>query len=40
LSALGLEPLLDLGVARGEGAGAALAIPLIVAAARVLCEMG
>jgi nicotinate-nucleotide--dimethylbenzimidazole phosphoribosyltransferase len=39
LSALGLEPLLDLGLRLGEASGATLAIPLIVAAARILAEM-
>jgi nicotinate-nucleotide--dimethylbenzimidazole phosphoribosyltransferase len=39
LNALGIEPLIGLGIARGEGAGAALSIPLIDAAARVLREM-
>lgn len=36
---LGLEPLLDLGMRLGEGSGAALAMPLVVAAARTLDEM-
>jgi nicotinate-nucleotide--dimethylbenzimidazole phosphoribosyltransferase len=35
---LGLEPLLDLGLAHGEGAGAALAAGLVRAAA--LCSTG
>jgi nicotinate-nucleotide--dimethylbenzimidazole phosphoribosyltransferase len=39
LDALGLEPILDLGLRLGEGSGAALAIPVIGAAARVLGEM-
>jgi nicotinate-nucleotide--dimethylbenzimidazole phosphoribosyltransferase len=39
LDALGLEPILDLGLRLGEGSGAALAIPVIVAAARILGEM-
>jgi nicotinate-nucleotide--dimethylbenzimidazole phosphoribosyltransferase len=39
LSHLGLEPLLDLGLRLGEGSGAALAIPLVQAAARILGEM-
>ncbi len=36
---LGLEPLLDLGMRLGEGSGAALAMPVVVAAARTLDEM-
>lgn len=36
---LGLEPLLRLGMRLGEGTGAALAMPIIEAAARVLGEM-
>ena len=39
LRALGLEPLLDLGMRLGEGSGAALALPLLAAAAAVLREM-
>jgi nicotinate-nucleotide--dimethylbenzimidazole phosphoribosyltransferase len=39
LDELGLEPLLDLGLRLGEGSGAALAIPIVVAAARILGEM-
>jgi nicotinate-nucleotide--dimethylbenzimidazole phosphoribosyltransferase len=39
LDHLGLEPLLDLGLRLGEGTGACLALPLLVAAARVLGEM-
>ena len=39
LQALGLEPLLDLGLRLGEGSGAALALPLIDAALAVLDEM-
>jgi nicotinate-nucleotide--dimethylbenzimidazole phosphoribosyltransferase len=39
LDALGLEPLLDLGLRLGEGTGAALALPVLDAAAAVLREM-
>lgn len=39
LEHLGLQPLLDLGMRLGEGTGAALAIPLVDAAARLLVEM-
>src|SRR5699024_10231473 len=39
LDALGLEPLLDLGLRLGEGTGAVLAIPAVQAAARILREM-
>lgn len=39
LADLGLDPLLDLGLRLGEGSGAALALPLVVAAARLLDEM-
>ena len=39
LRRLGLEPLLDLGMRLGEGSGAALAMPVVVAAARTLDEM-
>ncbi|HEY0613567.1 MAG TPA: nicotinate-nucleotide--dimethylbenzimidazole phosphoribosyltransferase, partial [Candidatus Elarobacter sp.] len=39
LDALGLEPLLDLDLALGEGTGAALALPVIEAAARMVREM-
>jgi nicotinate-nucleotide--dimethylbenzimidazole phosphoribosyltransferase len=39
LEALGLEPLLDLGVRLGEGAAAGLAIPLVRAACRSMAEM-
>lgn len=39
LEALGLEPLLDLGMHLGEGTGALLAVPLIVAAARTMADV-
>jgi nicotinate-nucleotide--dimethylbenzimidazole phosphoribosyltransferase len=39
LEALGAAPLLDLGLRLGEGSGAALAVPLVRAAARLLGEM-
>ena len=39
LDALGLEPLLDLGLRLGEGSGACLALPLLESAALVLREM-
>ena len=39
LKHLGLEPLLDLEMRLGEGSGAALAMPVVVAAARTLDEM-
>jgi nicotinate-nucleotide--dimethylbenzimidazole phosphoribosyltransferase len=39
LDALGLEPVLDLGLRLGEGSGACLALPILEAAARVLGEM-
>ena len=39
LTALGLEPLLDLGLRLGEGTGAVLALPLVRAACAVLAEM-
>ena len=38
-SALGLEPLLDLGLRLGEGTGALLAVGLVQAAAATLAEM-
>jgi len=39
LDALGMAPVVDLGLRLGEGTGAALALPLVEAAARVLDEM-
>jgi nicotinate-nucleotide--dimethylbenzimidazole phosphoribosyltransferase len=36
LAALGLTPLFELGLARGEGTGAALALPLIDGAAALI----
>ncbi|MFI5496916.1 nicotinate-nucleotide--dimethylbenzimidazole phosphoribosyltransferase [Actinoplanes sp. NPDC051859] len=39
LAHLGLTPLLDLGMRLGEGSGAALALPLVAGAARVLREV-
>ena len=39
LHALGLRPLLDLGMRLGEGTGAVLALPVVAAAARVLRDM-
>jgi nicotinate-nucleotide--dimethylbenzimidazole phosphoribosyltransferase len=39
LAALGLEPLLDLDLRLGEASGAALALPIVEAAARMICEM-
>jgi len=39
LRALGLVPLLDLDLRLGEGSGAALALPLVEAATRILAEM-
>ena len=39
LSALDLVPLVDLDLRLGEGTGAALAVPLVEAAARVVREM-
>jgi nicotinate-nucleotide--dimethylbenzimidazole phosphoribosyltransferase len=39
LEALEVEPLLDLKMRLGEGTGAALAMPILEAAAKILCEM-
>jgi nicotinate-nucleotide--dimethylbenzimidazole phosphoribosyltransferase len=39
LSALGLEPLLDLGLRLGEGSGAALALSVVRASVTILTEM-
>jgi nicotinate-nucleotide--dimethylbenzimidazole phosphoribosyltransferase len=39
LAHLGLTPLLDLGMRLGEGSGAALALPIVAAAARVLHDV-
>jgi len=39
LDALGLEPLLDLGLRLGEGSGAALALPLLDASIAILRDM-
>lgn len=39
LHALGLEPLIDLGMRLGEGTGAALALPVVTGAVRVLHEV-
>lgn len=39
LDRLGLEPLLDLGLALGEGSGAALALPIVRAASAIVSEM-
>jgi nicotinate-nucleotide--dimethylbenzimidazole phosphoribosyltransferase len=39
LAHLGLSPVLDLGLRLGEGSGAALAVPIVQAAAKVLREM-
>jgi nicotinate-nucleotide--dimethylbenzimidazole phosphoribosyltransferase len=39
LEALGLEPLLELGLRLGEASGAALALPLVAAALAILDEM-
>jgi nicotinate-nucleotide--dimethylbenzimidazole phosphoribosyltransferase len=39
LEALGLDPLFDLQLLLGEGSGAALALPLVEAASRMIAEM-
>jgi nicotinate-nucleotide--dimethylbenzimidazole phosphoribosyltransferase len=39
LAALGADPLIDLGMRLGEGTGAALAMHIIDAAAKIMCEM-
>jgi nicotinate-nucleotide--dimethylbenzimidazole phosphoribosyltransferase len=39
LAHLGVTPILDLGLRLGEGSGAALAVPLVQAAAKILREM-
>jgi len=39
LEALGLQPLLDLGLRLGEGSGAALALPVIQSALAIVSEM-
>ncbi|PZS35339.1 MAG: nicotinate-nucleotide--dimethylbenzimidazole phosphoribosyltransferase [Pseudonocardiales bacterium] len=39
LERLGLDPLLDLGMRHGEGAGALVALPLLDAAVRLLAEL-
>ena len=39
MEAMGLNPLLDLGLRLGEGTGAALAMHLVEAAAKCLAEM-
>jgi nicotinate-nucleotide--dimethylbenzimidazole phosphoribosyltransferase len=39
LDHLGIAPLLDLGLRLGEGSGAALAVPLVQSAARLLAEV-
>jgi len=40
LGALGLDPVLDLGLRLGEGTGGLLAVPVLAAAARVLTDVG
>ena len=39
LAHLGLQPLLDLGLRLGEGSGAALALPIVEAACKLLTDM-
>jgi nicotinate-nucleotide--dimethylbenzimidazole phosphoribosyltransferase len=39
LAYLGLDPVLDLGIRLGEGAGGLLAVPVVAAAARLLAQM-
>ena len=39
LAHLGLDPLLDWGMRLGEGSGALVALPLLDAAAAVLCDV-
>jgi nicotinate-nucleotide--dimethylbenzimidazole phosphoribosyltransferase len=39
LAALAVDPIIDLGMRLGEGTGAALAMHLIEAAAKIMCEM-
>jgi nicotinate-nucleotide--dimethylbenzimidazole phosphoribosyltransferase len=39
ITALGLEPLFDLGLSHGEGTGALLAVPLLDSASRVLGDL-
>ena len=39
LEELGLSPVLDLAMRLGEGTGAALAVPTVQAAAKILREM-
>jgi nicotinate-nucleotide--dimethylbenzimidazole phosphoribosyltransferase len=39
ISTLGLTPVLDLGLRLGEGSGAALAVPVVQTAARILAEV-
>ena len=39
LRALGLDPLIDLGLRLGEGSGALLALPMVQSSARILCDV-